>query len=174
MINPQTTWTDFRAAFCNALDEAEKAHFLEAWQSIENKTVFYAQTFMPAVAKKLGHVLQAEKLRCDYAFLNTDGVPIIFAEAENNHGTASHEIKCLCCLTSPLKVLVLSCDWQASEKQKYLPRWCETIRTHHAIISMDCLYAVIVGEWDDSLEYSFTVINTAGTVIEESRHTVKP
>jgi len=123
---------------------------------------------------KLGQVMKTEMLKFDYTFLNADGVPIIIAEAENKHGTAGHEIKCLCCGAAPLKVLVLSCEWQASEKRKFLPRWCEIIRTHHAVISMDCLYAIIVGEWGESLEYSFTVINTAGNVIEESRHTVKP
>lgn len=128
---------------------------------------------MPATAQKLGFLMAPERHRCDYAFVNLDGVPLIFAEVENAHTTASHEIRCLCSLAAPLKVLVLSCDWQDTEKARFLPQWREIIKTHHAVISMDCLYAVIVGEWGDALlQYSFTLLDTRGEVIEDSQHTV--
>lgn len=132
---------------------------------------------MPAVAGLLGYELQTERHRCDYAFLNADQVPLIFGESENAHGTASHEIHHLCSLTAPLKVLLISCEWEATEKKAYLPVWAEIIRTHHAVVTMDCLYAIIVGGWDGPgtpFEYSSTLLDPSGLVIEEQNHRVMP
>lgn len=44
----------------------------------------------------------------------------------------------------------------------------------YTVVSMNCLYAVIVGEWEESLEYSFTLLDTDGRVIEETKHKVQP
>jgi hypothetical protein len=51
-------------------------------------------------------------------------------------------------MAAPLKVLLLSCDWRATQSAKFLPRWLEIIRLHHSVTSLDCLYAIMVGEWD--------------------------
>src|ERR1039457_2682371 len=109
MTNPQVQWANFKIAFCEALDETDKAKFLEAWQSLPTKTIYYEWTLMPALAAKLGYKMQTEQHRCDYTFFNSDGVPIIFGESENNHTIASREIECLCSLASPLKFLLICC-----------------------------------------------------------------
>jgi hypothetical protein len=176
VIAPQKLWAAFKTAFCKALDETEKPKRVEAWRTVRNKTEFYEQTLMPAIKKLLSYDLQIERLRCDYTFLDGAGVPLIAVESENAHSTAWLEIEYLCSLAVPLKVLVLSCDWQA-EKDKYLKEWTEIIRKHHAVVDVKCLYAVIVGEWDEPadaiLEYTFTLLDTNGTLLEEAKHSVK-
>jgi hypothetical protein len=173
---PKQLWADFKSAVSKALDEVEKANLIEAWKTTRRKTEFYEWVLMPAVAKRLSLKLQIERLRCDYTFLDPNGVPLIAVESENAHPTAWQEMESLCSLAAPLKVLVLSCDWQASEKDKYLLEWTDIIRKHHAVVSVDCLYAVVVGEWRgiDSclIQYSFALIDTNGKVIEESYHPI--
>jgi len=173
MINPQSIWVNFKTAFCEALDETDKTKFLEAWQSLPTKTVYYEWTLMPAVAAKLGFRMQTERHRSDYTFLNSDAVPIIFGESENNHTTAGQEMECLCSLASPLKFLLICCTWQATEERKFLPWWAEIIRNRHAVVSMDCLYAIVVLEWDTSMKCSFTLLDTTGNVIEKSLYPAK-
>lgn len=115
--------------------------------------------------------MQVEHLRVDYTFFDENEVPVIAVESENAHVNAWEEIEQLSSLAAPLKVLILSCDW-ADVKQKYLPEWTDIIRRHHQVVSVDCLYAIIVGEWDDEKlpVYSLTLIDPTGQVLEESKH----
>jgi hypothetical protein len=71
-----------------------------------------------------------------------------------------------------MKALVLSCDWSTTEKRKFQPQWAEIIRKHHSVVWVECLYAIIVGEWENepSPTYSFTLLNAAGTELEETFH----
>lgn len=166
----------FKTAFCMALENNERSELLRMWQSVSDKTWFYEKTLMPVVAANLGWELHIEKFRCDYMFLDKDSVPLIAVESENAHETASHEVSCLCGLAAPLKVLVISCDWQNSEKSIFLPKWTEIIRKHHEVISLDCLYMIVVGEWDEPddalLKYSFTLIGPSGPPPVEAVYTV--
>jgi hypothetical protein len=68
---------------------------------------------------------------------------------------------------------MLSCDWQ-NEKKKFLPEWTDIIRKHHAAVSVGCLYVIISGEWDNEELpiYSFTLIDSVGSVVEETMHFV--
>ena len=146
------------------------------WQAVQEKTYFYEWSLMPAVKRHLGYDLHVERLRCDYTFLDPNQVPLIAVEAENAHQTAAHEMHCLCSLAAPLKILLLSCDWQASEKAKYLPEWREIIRAHHAVVSVNCHYGIIVGEWDEPddalLKFSFTLLDTDGAILEDEIRSV--
>lgn len=51
--------------------------------------------------------------------------------------------------------------------------WAEIIRNRHAVVSMDCLYAIVVLEWDTSMECSFTLLDTTVSVIEKSLYPAK-
>jgi hypothetical protein len=170
-------WEDFRNAFCKALDETDKATLLDMWSHVRKKTFYYEKTLMPSIAGHLSYELQIERQRCDYSFLNQNGVPLIAVESENDYRTAWHEMESLCSLAAPVKILILSCDWQGV-KGKYLSEWGEIIRKHHAVVSVDSRYAIIVGEWaeqpaDARLNYSFTLVDTAGNRTVECSHTAK-
>lgn len=174
--DPLQLATHFNNAFCKTLAANERDPLLKMWQSTAEKTWFYEKTLMPAVAKHLGLELHIERFRCDFMFLDENEVPLVAVESENAHPTAGHEVNCLCSLAAPLKVLLLSCEWQASEKAKYLPEWTDIIRRHHAVVSADCRYLIVVGQWEDPvdalLEYSVTLLDTSGTVIDETTHAV--
>lgn len=171
MKTPQLYWQEFQSAFCQALDQTSVADFEEAWSHVRKKTHFYEFHLMPAVAQVLGQRVQVEHMRVDYTFFDKNEVPVIAVEAENSHPSAWEEIEQLSSLAAPLKVLILSCDW-ASEKQKYLPEWTDIIRRHHQVVSVDCLYAIIVGEWENEPRpiYTLTLVDTNGQVLEEFKH----
>jgi len=172
-LNPNAVWNDFKNAFCDALDEFDRETLLKSWQK-GGRTPFYEHQLTPAIAAKLNLDRIVERFRCDYTFLDKRGIPHIFAESENNHETAGHEIDDLCCLAAPLKILFLSCDWQETERDKFLPMWCEAIRKRHAAVPLDCLYSIIVGEWDDDvhvqLSYFFTLIDANGNALDAGMH----
>lgn len=175
-VAPLQIWQQFKGAFQKALDEAGPQKLTQAWQHVRNKTAFYEQLLMPAIAKHLRLEFQIERLRCDYTFLSIDGVPLVAVEAENCHGTASKEIDSLCSLAAPVKVLVLSCSWEDTEEQKFRPKWIEVIKAHHSLVSVDCIYAIIVGEWQEEgacmIRYSFTPIEPNGTVHQKTYHEI--
>jgi len=164
-------WTNFKGAFAKAFDEKTKVELGKAWGDKITKTLFYEKVLMPTLGNYLDLDYKIEHLRCDYTFLDKNKVPIIAIESENSHGTAHQEFQSLCGLAAPLKILILSCDWEASEKKTFLPQWKEIIRRHHAVVSVNCMYAIIVGEWQDSkveqINFSFTRIDTDGNSTEE-------
>jgi hypothetical protein len=163
-------WSNFKDAFVKSLDVIGKSRLEEAWADVRVKTIFYKKDLMPEIARHLGMNHKTERLRRDHSFLDANHVPMIVVECENQHGTAWQEVESLCSLAAPLKVLVLSCEWQASEQKVYLPIWTDIIRKHHAVISLRCLYAIVVGEWldaDSCVEYSFTSIDHEG---KDSNH----
>lgn len=167
-------WTDFKNAFIKAADEAGKSKLSEAWRDPEPKTIFYKTNMMPRIAEHLAMRHKVERLRRDHTFLDENCVPKVIIECENKHGEAWREMESLCSLAAPLKVLVLSCDWEDTERAIFLPNWIKIIKKHHAVISLDCLYAIIVGEWQDDgcVEYSFTSIDANGNEARDGRHRV--
>jgi len=170
---PKQVWDEFKTAFEKALDGAGEAKMLQAWKTLPQKTEFYERVLMPAIGDQLGLTFQIERLRCDYTFLDPDRVPLIAIESENCHPSAWQEMESLCSLAAPVKALILSCEWEDSQERKFLPRWTEIIRKHHAVVSMDCLYAIIVGEWSDKssrVEYSFTAIEPSGNTLPKTFH----
>ncbi|GEP46237.1 hypothetical protein [Brevifollis gellanilyticus] len=175
-VKPLQLWEEFRSAFCAALDLNSREGLGQMWENIKAKTSFYEGTLMPMITKSLGYGLEFERFRFDYTFVDENGIPLIVVESENAHAKASHEINCLCNLAAPLKVLVLSCDWQRSEKITHLPVWQAIIQKNHAVVSVDCLYGIIVGEWDEPedalLTYSFMLLDNKGAVIDEHIHSV--
>lgn len=175
--DPQKLWTDFKAAFGEALNEKSPQELAEMWKAVGLKTSFYEQRLMPAVAERLGLKLAIEHQRIDHTLVDDAGVPLIAVEVENAHTTAAHEIRCLCCLATPLKVLILSCDWKASEKKRYLPEWIQIIQRHHAVVSTECLYGIVVGEWgsdaDAPLEYSFLLLDPTGDEVGPEEFVVR-
>jgi hypothetical protein len=88
-----------------------------------------------------------EFLRCDFTLVNAEGIPLVFLESENIHGSASEEIEKLCCIAAPVKVLFLSCSWYDSERAAWLDEWMQRVRKQHEFIEFDSVYMIVVGEW---------------------------
>jgi hypothetical protein len=146
-FDASTEWRNFEAALIKELKETPIAEFARAWTGLFDRTAFYRNVLLPRVAKSLGYVLAYEHLRCDFVILNTDRVPVIFIESENNHLSASQEIDKLCAVSSPVRVLFLSCEWAEGQRERWLPGWQKTFATHHIYSEQKAVYMIVVGEW---------------------------
>lgn len=172
IIDPKTEWKKFRDSLVAELKLTPIGEFEEAWQGLKNKTEFYGSKLLVRVAHRNQWEIWNEFLRCDFALANSDGIPIIFIESENNHASASEEIEKLCCIAAPVKVLFLSCEWFNSERQAFIDDWLERIRRQHSALPFDCMYMFVVGEWgrgdpdDGILRYYLESFDPLGQEIE--------
>ena len=69
------------------------------------------------IAKSLNPSITEKPFRIDGIFVKTAGqtttVPIIYLESENIATNSHEEVYKLCCLNSPLKVLIVCTDWDS-------------------------------------------------------------
>jgi hypothetical protein len=92
---------------------------------------------------------------------------------ENAHSTASTEIEQLCCLNAPLKILVISCDWYDTERERWLPVWQDIINKYNNAFPTNSKFSIVVGEWgrgipcDEILRYYLVTMSSTGQVIED-------
>lgn len=165
-------WQRFRDSLILELKATPIADFEAAWMGLKNKTGFYGSDLLARVSERNNWTVWYEFLRCDFALVNHDGIPIVFIESENNHQSASEEIEKLCCVCAPLKVLLLSCSWYDSERAIHLQGWRERIRKQNEALSFDCVYAIVVGEWgrgypdDGVLRYYIESFDADGADLE--------
>lgn len=164
-------WQKFRDALIEVLTRTQIADFEAVWSVGYDKTQFN-KTLLQKVAAACQYQFKSEFLRCDFAFLNSDRIPVVFIESENIHTSAFQEIDKLCAVSSPVKVLFLSCEWADSERQSFLPGWIKRMKSHHDFYGHDCVYMVVVGEWgrgkpcDDILRYYLESFDSQGSLIE--------
>lgn len=82
----------------------------EAWDSKPSRTNFYATVVMPTIASDLELIHGKEEFHVDYVMsklsLNQHTVPKIFVESGNDFNSADHEIRKLCSLNAPFRVLI--------------------------------------------------------------------
>lgn len=173
-VFPHDLWNVFRDHFLRILHTHDEATIFAMWQGFVERNAFYSEKFMPQLAEALGCGLTRERFRCDFCLETKEGVPLVFLEVENTVSSASHEIRALCAMAAPLKVLVITCGWLRSDKDRYLGSWSEIIRTHHQTISLNCLYAIVAGEWhdDEPLVYSFTLVDPSGMELRCDREEI--
>ena len=146
-FNAATEWQKFEEVLIEQLKAMPLAEFGKAWPELTAKTQFYGKVLLPEIAKRMECKVRGEFLRCDHVILNKDDVPVVFVECENNHRKASEEIDKLCAVSSPVRVLFLSCEWAEGERDTYLPDWKKKFETHHRYFSNDAFYMIVVGEW---------------------------
>ncbi len=178
-FNPHTEWSKIRDTIEAELRRTPISEFEKAFGSPDAKTEFNGQ-LLEAVAERLGYHRWTEFLRCDFAIVNRQKIPVAFIESENYHGTAEDEIDKLCAVSAPVKILMLSCSWSDSERAVFSPVLEGADCTSGInIFGEDCVYAIIVAEWgrgqpeDEVLRYLFDVIDHRGVEIER-REVVVP
>jgi hypothetical protein len=132
-------WDRFSAEFVRRVCSIDPDELLVAWMSLPARTQFYKEVVMPQVASTLKLKPRNEEFKVDYVMshvtLNDTYVPKIFIESENSIDTANQEIRKLCSLNSPLRVLVTVRDgWKDlnPDGKGYgrLRDWHVTIRDH--------------------------------------------
>lgn len=133
--DPLELWQSFRTVFFKLFKQIDPAALREAWQSSETRTQMYRK-FIKAVADELQLQLEPEFLSVDFVLKSREhDVPYIAIESENNIWTADQEIKKLCSVAAPLRVLITVAYWNStlgrqsrpSEKDTYLPIWNKEI-----------------------------------------------
>jgi len=171
-INTNAEWNRFKSSLAEELRATPIEVFAAAWGGRKDKTGFYGSSLIPRIAQKCEMKVWYEFLRCDFALANGEGVPLVFIESENCHGSASEEIEKLCCIAAPVKVLFLSCSWHDSEREAWLGGWLQRIRKQHDLIEFESIYMVVVGEWgrgnpsDEVLRYYLESFGTDGKQLE--------
>jgi hypothetical protein len=163
----------FLRLFAAAMTDADPTTLRAAWASQGARTHFYSNIFA-RVAAGLDLDLEQELLIVDYAMVGKDdGVPRIFIESENIAFSAVQEVRKLCCLAAPLKVLFSVCEWDESEslwkngsmRPHLLPEWRQAVAKHKAAGTFCGDIIAVVAEWrpDDSLRfYSLSLLDSAG------------
>lgn len=111
-----------------------------AWSSKTARTRFYTERVMPAVAKKLGLLHGKEEFKVDFVMTKESfrghSIPKIYIESENNYEDASHEIRKLCLINSPLRYLITVTNKKSqsdtdSPIHQQLREWQSIIKSHH-------------------------------------------
>jgi hypothetical protein len=113
------------------------------------------------VAADLEMKLEEQILQIDYALSvctkNGTLVPVIFIESENVATTSIHEIRKLCSVNTPLRVLITVCEWDLlpevwgtkSLQNTLLQGWRQIIENYRVVYSQNAILGVLVGEWWD-------------------------
>jgi hypothetical protein len=160
-------WDRFLKAFQSELNMCKQTRFEDAWKSKTDRTYFYITDILPAVSKGLGltPVFELFKVDAALAIVGPKGtkVPQIWVESENDAFNSSHEIRKLCSLCAPLKVLITCSEWDESpgvwthggSRTKLLNEWKAIITDHASVWSQPTLIGVIVGEWTNQKRIRF-------------------
>lgn len=170
-------WKNFLNAFHQCLSVTSGESFSAAWQSSTSRTKFYAGTLLKNVSDEMGLIFKKEEFKVDYTFCvtieNKYDVPIVFIESENVATSAHHEIRKLCCLHAPLKVLIVCAEWSNEKSGGYqdnlIKRWAAQIRSHNKIWPSPSITGVIVAEWNESLKYHVIAFDHFGEVVDKHR-----
>ena len=166
-------WTSFRTSLINSINETEINDFEKAWVSRTERTLCYFDSLLPKIAGKMNLEFEKEMyFRVDGTFYKTGGqkikVPIIFLESENDVRSSDGEVKKLCLLNAPLKVLMICNDWNDSSKKIITEGYWDYIIDDFK--DENCLtgyFAFIIAEWNDTLKFYSYVYNEKAEIIED-------
>ena len=174
-IQPAILWDSFKEGFITQIRLAGEVALTEAWQSSSGRTGFYCDKLLPDVAKQMGLELRTELFRVDASLCKLhqttkQHVPLIFIESENYAHTASHEMHKLCCLSSPVRVLITCTEWgeniweHQGTKDTLLKEWGAIIKSYADIWPQNGVLGLIVAEWSDKLSLYISAWNSNGEI----------
>lgn len=174
-------WREFLSAFAKGLSATSGEEFLKAWESSGNRTALYEGALLKNVSETMGLTFKKEEFKVDYTFCAIDDngydVPMVFVESENIATSAHHELRKLCCLHAPLKVLIVCAEWSdepnawkhGGYKNQALKQWATQILAHNKAWPSPSTTGVIVAEWNASLKYYATAFDHLGEVVDKHR-----
>jgi len=168
-------WDDFKKYFKEAIENSSDNELLVAWESLKNRTKFYENNILIKVAKKMDLIFVKEEYKIDYTLCKKSSiadynVPMIFIESENNAPTTKSEVRKLCCLAAPLKVLLTCMEWSdGGNKQRYLKEWGGIINYHNLEWPQPTQTGLLVAERIGlCLKIHNLLLDSSGTVVEEN------
>jgi len=171
-------WNRFLSAFTSQLKSLSAEDFQRAWMSSANRTILYENVVLPNVAHELGLEFVFEEWKVDYTLCRKVDeylVPEVFVESENVAVSAHHEVRKLCCLASPLKVLIVCSEWSNEDgdwrhgghKEKLLLEWSSIIQRHSKVWPQNSIFGVIVAEANELLTYYAVAFDNRGKYATE-------
>jgi hypothetical protein len=158
--SPQALWAAFQRSFCAAIQSLEGIGLAEIWATQYTRTSNYADELLKSVAKDLELDFKREYSMVDYSMWdcrsNSEPTPVIFIESENHATGADHEVKTLCCLAAPLKVLITVGEWEdviprwrnGGHRSTLVTRWRSIRSAYHEAWPDPGVLGVLVGESD--------------------------
>lgn len=160
-IKPEDLWKQFSKALADQLSAATDEQLQRAWSTHTERTRFYTGQLLRGVAQALHLRFESELFKVDFAMWTQDtgeGVPIVFIESENNSGTAYQEVRKLSCISAPLRVLMVTMQWDESPgvwpsggmRRKLLNHWASIIKEYQSVWPRTGIFALVVGEWQPS------------------------
>ncbi|MBU2986746.1 hypothetical protein KO528_15380 [Saccharophagus degradans] len=171
-------WKAFENTFKEQLTNVTSDQYREAWKSSSNRTALYERVILPSVAQNLGLVFKSEEWKIDFTLcrdVNGYPVPEIFIESENVALSAHHEIRKLCCLSSPLKILIVCAEWSDREgdwphgglKYRLLEQWASIIKNHSKVWLNEGVTGIIVAEANATLSFYSIAFDHFGEVVSD-------
>jgi hypothetical protein len=117
-MKTETLWADFVCQLKIYLESADRGALVGAWERSANRTEFYRTVALRKIATAMGYEFGRELYKVDFVMwkvVDSEKVPVIFIESENDAMTATHEIQKLCCIAAPLRVLITVVEWDESK-----------------------------------------------------------
>jgi len=145
----------FVRAFGEAIADTALPVLQAAWASQAARTGFYEE-ILRSIGDRLGLSLEKELLIVDFALIGQeDRVPRIFIESENIATSAAQEVRKLCCLSAPLKILLAVCEWDetpgvwpsGSLRPQLVTAWRAEVKRHERSGTLVGDVIAVVAEW---------------------------
>jgi len=139
----------------HAIDQRDADQWRAAWGTQTARTRFY-RTLLTTVAGALDLELEQELLLVDFVMVGTrDRVPRVFLESENIATSSVQEIRKLCCLSAPVKVLLTVCAWDDApgiwngdgQRRPLTAAWSQEVAAHRAAGTLVGAIIAIIAEW---------------------------
>ena len=138
-IDEYHLWFEFIEHFKVCIGKCSNEQLRQAWSRRPNRTKFYTDHLLPQVANDMNLKITKEEFKVDFVMGIEDPyfeykIPKIYIESENDFNKAEHEIRKLCSLNSPLRVLITVDEWRRNDPTKKfskLREWQSIIVAHH-------------------------------------------
>ena len=174
--NYQELWNQFKENLIKSLEECPEAE-IEKIRSISQRTSFYFEYLLPKVASKINLLFTTEEpFRVDGTFYRIgkqDGknlkIPIILLESENDYSTSEGEVKKLCLLNAPLKILMIYSDWDGAFSNDIKEGFWEYImEDFNTDSSLTGFFVFINCSWNKNLRFDAIVYDENVKCLGES------
>ena len=135
--NEYHLWFEFIEHFNICIRKCSNEQLRQAWSNATNRTKFYTDHLLPQVANDMKLKITKEEFTVDFVMGVEEPyfgykIPKIYIESENDFKSAEHEIRKLCSLNSPLRILITVDQWPNDPTKKFskLREWQSIIASH--------------------------------------------
>lgn len=161
-IDEYHLWFEFIDHFNVCIEKYSDEQLRQAWSSRKDRTKFYTDHLLPQVANDMNLKIAKEEFNVDFAMgvedpYSDSGKPIpkIYIESENDISIAEHEIRKLCSLNPPLRILITVNKWPDAPEKKFskLREWQSIIAAHkrHNQQNFAGTIGIIIGDFESDI-----------------------